>query len=1472
FFLEDVLPGEVRILAAARGRHASDAVEITLPAEAHGVPRRFAASGLVKAGATFSAPLPKRPTLKPGTLKVHVSGDLTAVVREALPYLAKYPYGCTEQTMSRFLPAVVAARSLKALGIELGPPLAEELPKMVKAGLCRLYDFQHEDGGWGWWTHDETNPWMTAYVTGGLAAARDAGFEVDRFVLAGAQEWLDGHCRKGSMRNPEMRAFCCLALARTGQKEVPGLDNLWQDRTQLGAYALALTCLALESAGRRDEAKTCAAALAGKAKKVGDCTLFSDPWKHWSVNGTHVNAVCLRACIRLLRNHPIIPEILSTLLRARSGSRWGSTLDTAQAILTLCEFLGKEKETGAAFRVHLKDRVILSEGKESGSWSVQVRPEDLPAEAATVRLENVGEKSLQIAVEFDYWATDDPFKPEGPIAVERSICRLQPAEDGSLEEGPPLPRGAELTVGDLVRVYVRLELAQGYAERLVVEVPRPSCLEPVIEDMRGSRFLDEGFRAEFRDRRSVFFLHDLDSEGMEITYDARVERPGRYHAPPVGIYAMYSPETYGTSADTILVVQPKGTEPAPPPIDHAELFRTLSEELQGELDEETGPAMMILCTTNYEPFWSWVASREFVALGICPRFLIRGIARRSRASTAEGLGAFLAHPVIFRQMDTGALEADRLKSLGIPGSGPKAAGLLAEVIFSPASKPGVSRHAAGLFRELDPAPTFPHLHRFLESFVVLIREGKGELGLELLACIQALRDMNFNGRVEGLREFTHEGRERHLLRIHEYGTTNLFMDLEDLRRFGSALEMAIQGVPNMAPEDLRAEAAEWLRGAIESLRELRAYLSEHRVQPGIGVFTQTLDTLDRMVLDQSVPWLEDESLVYLAAEELARSGEPEFREKVIASSVGSDPEIVRQLMAGVDVTDWKRESPFIELLIRTLDHPASRATVYARLGNAQTEEAVDFLRKAFSKETGITQVVIFEALVRSGEPALPDLLEAVATGADEFVMNELIRVILQSLRPLDRMPALAVLQGAGLPLRKAIGALQAFQTSEAVDALFRIAVENGEERERAITAAVTAIQSMQENKAKPWKPAGLASFLELGDLVFQADPGGKKDLLDKMDFEEHLCRLAKPSDAPELLKRLRAAEDPTFRFRTAAALCHLADPGQCEPIQAWAPTGAPMTWIRNCLLLALGKDEVAEEIKAAVKGKAPKAWKLGVLRCLFRTTHISAPRLLNALLDAKIKDLGRYPLQALASHPHPEGQRLLVERYVSSPNNPLYKILLNRVPQLDADHVVSFARAVLTADHLADYKKSNVMQIVGVRIGKQGRFSHATALLEAAKTFDEEYGGTKAQDDFVEGCLASLAERECSPEWIPLLLPCLANEDWESQELAMKALVFLPGPRIDDALRKAHSSKLFLTRRRAAELLFIRTGESQTFRNWEGRESPISQTVELHRDRAEFLLRSGRYFEVRALAESEDPLLSETARDVLTAWMLDLVE
>jgi len=78
-----------------------------------------------------------------------VAPSLAAEMLGSLEFLTSYPYGCTEQTLSSFLPNLVVRAAMKDLGAAGVDDAA--LDKMIRTGVKRLIDFQNEKGGWGFW-------------------------------------------------------------------------------------------------------------------------------------------------------------------------------------------------------------------------------------------------------------------------------------------------------------------------------------------------------------------------------------------------------------------------------------------------------------------------------------------------------------------------------------------------------------------------------------------------------------------------------------------------------------------------------------------------------------------------------------------------------------------------------------------------------------------------------------------------------------------------------------------------------------------------------------------------------------------------------------------------------------------------------------------------------------------------------------------------------------------------------------------------------------------------------------------------------------------------------------------------------------------------------------------------------------------------------------------------------------------------
>lgn len=205
-----------------------DAVERKIPILVHGMSRQDAWSAAIgpedkTAKIDIAVPAERRPDQSP--LTIRFSPTIAGAVVDAIPYLASYPHGCTEQTLNRFVPAVIAQNMLNELGLNLAeirtkrtnlnpqnvagvsdslplPPHQTnpvfdefELAKMVAAGIERLTAMQNNDGGWGWFSgHGEQSyPHTTAVIVHGLLTARTNKAEIPDHVIDTGLAWLQAY-------------------------------------------------------------------------------------------------------------------------------------------------------------------------------------------------------------------------------------------------------------------------------------------------------------------------------------------------------------------------------------------------------------------------------------------------------------------------------------------------------------------------------------------------------------------------------------------------------------------------------------------------------------------------------------------------------------------------------------------------------------------------------------------------------------------------------------------------------------------------------------------------------------------------------------------------------------------------------------------------------------------------------------------------------------------------------------------------------------------------------------------------------------------------------------------------------------------------------------------------------------------------------------------------------------------------------
>jgi uncharacterized protein YfaS (alpha-2-macroglobulin family) len=463
----------------AQTEGAADAMEMTFPVIVHGVERQTAQSGVLRDGnqARVTITLPRE--RKPGSseLIVQLNPSLGAVMLDALPYLADYPYGCIEQTMSRFLPAVVVAKTLKDLGLDLEtlarrttnderPPTADrrrgvegaspytypggrpgsfvvgrssvvggrspvfdsaQLKGMVLEGLARIERFQHGDGGWGWWPEDGSDPYMTSYVLYGLITARDAGYPVEAGMLARGLAFLRGRFLEED--NFHRMAYAARVLAmEPGEREAVRplvTGRLYENRERLSAYSKALLATALHLLGDAEKAGLLLRNLETTAKvdaenDTANWEGSSRDWWRWYHNKVETNAAALQATMAIRPDSPIAPMVMKWLVNNRRGNTWHSTRETAMAVYALADYVRVNQELAPEYTltVDLGGRVrrsytVTRENALFFDNAFVVPDELLETGAQTLTIEKSGPGTLYYAAYTRYFSLEEPIRATG---------------------------------------------------------------------------------------------------------------------------------------------------------------------------------------------------------------------------------------------------------------------------------------------------------------------------------------------------------------------------------------------------------------------------------------------------------------------------------------------------------------------------------------------------------------------------------------------------------------------------------------------------------------------------------------------------------------------------------------------------------------------------------------------------------------------------------------------------------------------------------------------------------------------------------------------------------------------------------------------------------------------------------------------------------------------------------------------------
>jgi uncharacterized protein YfaS (alpha-2-macroglobulin family) len=471
----------------------SDAMEMTFPCHVHGILKTESWAGTIRPDgqrASVSINVPQERRIEQSMLEIRYSPSLAAAMVDALPYLADYPYGCTEQTLNRFLPSVITQKILLEMNLNLAqiqekrtnlnaqeigddreratgwkrfdrnPVFDEaELDRMVREGLKRLTSMQNSDGGWGWFSgpREHSYPHTTCVVVHGLQIARQNDIAVAPEVLNRGLAWLKKHqaqevqklknapTKKIPWKNQagNLDAMVYMVLVDADQDNTEMRDFLYRDRIQLAVYSKAMFALALEKQGQQEMldmlVQNIEQFLVQDAENETAYLKLPEGsyWWYWYGSEIEANAYYLKLLARVKPQSVQASRLVKYLLNNRKhATYWKSTRDTAICVEAFGEYLKATGETRPDMVVEVwldgekKQEVAINQDNLfSFDNKFVLAGEELTSGAHEIELRRRGEGPVYFNTYLTNFTLEDHITAAGlEVKVNRKYYKLVPVD------------------------------------------------------------------------------------------------------------------------------------------------------------------------------------------------------------------------------------------------------------------------------------------------------------------------------------------------------------------------------------------------------------------------------------------------------------------------------------------------------------------------------------------------------------------------------------------------------------------------------------------------------------------------------------------------------------------------------------------------------------------------------------------------------------------------------------------------------------------------------------------------------------------------------------------------------------------------------------------------------------------------------------------------------------------------------------
>lgn len=485
---------------------------------------------------TFNVSIPDNVEDEKTKASLSLSSSIVGTLPGAMEYLISYPYGCVEQTTSKFVPAVIVRENLDIYSDYIKD---KDLDDIINVGIERLEDLSMYNG-FRWWNDGYFDAYVTSYATEYLVRAKNLGYEVDQGKLDSIKTNLsniyNGYYPSHDLGERVAAAYTLGFLNPSGKYPITindGIDGLTPD-------ILSMAVISNYKAGVTDSNQNGLNALLAMAQEVSGNVWWSEGSGQFFGSKDASTAMVLKALLMVGEND-YSEKAIKYLTANRRSQYWSNTFATAQTIDSLTEYMSRNNlsETDVNY-------IVKINGEEFGRGEIDNSTDYIDIDLTDSNLKDGDKVSVEYSGNNEIYST---------LIVDNFV---KDREFDGQDNGLKVTREyiGDLIPGETIEVKITVEgVPNESANHLIVQDHLPAGLVPVNMSLKNESDLRNKYshfsRYEVTDDGVIFaynrFYYQSDTNVVS-TYKARVVSRGEYYAPPAEASLMYLPEINGRSS------------------------------------------------------------------------------------------------------------------------------------------------------------------------------------------------------------------------------------------------------------------------------------------------------------------------------------------------------------------------------------------------------------------------------------------------------------------------------------------------------------------------------------------------------------------------------------------------------------------------------------------------------------------------------------------------------------------------------------------------------------------------------------------------------------------------------------------------------------------------------------------------------------------------------------------------------------